>query len=85
MLLGLFLSALFFFAKSAGKSDLARFTPQTEPRSIDAAQSTVVCVAGQCIQGYTNLTSCVPIFSLSQPQLITSLPQLVLNYRPPVP
>ena len=31
----------------------------------DAAQSTVVCVAGQCIQGYTNLTSCAPPFFFS--------------------
>ena len=64
-LLGLFLPALLFSAKSAGKLNLAQIAPQSEFSAVDAAQSTVVCVAGQCIQGYTNLTSCVPPLSPS--------------------
>lgn len=58
----IFLPALLFFAKSAGQSNFVQITPQTESFAIDAAQSTVVCVAGQCIQGYTNITSCVSPF-----------------------
>lgn len=63
------LATLFFVGASIGEHLSAYIQPgrRTDTVSLAAQQTaTVVCVAGQCVQGYTNLTS-EPYDPISRP------------------